>query len=180
MTARFTSSNKFRGQVTGDFSIVCKLTGSFTAPDGRYLIDIMTTNQILTRAMYWIGVDLDGTLAVEDEWHGIEHIGVPIPRMVERVKALIAEGHDVRIFTARASRLQSDEEREIAIRCVEDWCETHLGKRLSVTNEKDQFLKYVFDDRSIAVECNTGNILSTWTIKPLPNEERECITKHGF
>jgi len=120
--------------------------------------------------MYWIGVDLDGTLAVEDEWRGIEHIGAPIPRMVERVKALIAEGHDVRIFTARASRMQTDEERAIAIRSVEDWCEAHLGKRLPVTNEKDHYLRHFYDDRAIAVECNTGNILSAGTIKPLPIE----------
>ena len=120
--------------------------------------------------MYWIGVDLDGTLAVEDEWRGIEHIGEPIPRMVERVKALIAEGHDVRIFTARASRLQSDEERTLAIRCVEAWCETHLGKRLPVTNEKDHRLKFFYDDRAITVEFNTGNILSATTIKSLPCE----------
>lgn len=119
---------------------------------------------------YWIGVDLDGTLAFEDDWRGIEHIGEPIPRMVERVKALIADGHDVRIFTARASRLQTDEERTTAIRCVEDWCEKHLGKRLPVTNEKDHFLKYFFDDRAIAVECNTGCELSNGTIKPLPIE----------
>jgi len=120
--------------------------------------------------MYWIGVDLDGTLAFEDDWRGIEHIGDPIPRMVARVKALIADGEDVRIFTARASRLQTDEERAIAIRCVENWCETHLGKRLPVTNEKDRFLKYFFDDRAIAVESNTGNELSSGTIKPLPCE----------
>jgi len=120
--------------------------------------------------MYWIGVDLDGTLAVEDEWHGIGHIGAPIPRMVERVKTLIADGHDVRIFTARASWLQGDEEREIAVRCVEDWCEQHLGKRLPVTNEKDHYLKWYYDDRAIAVECNTGNILSAGTIRQLPIE----------
>jgi hypothetical protein len=120
--------------------------------------------------MYWIGVDLDGTLAIEDTWCGIEHIGAPIPRMVERVKALLAEGHDVRIFTARASHKQTEAERATAIRCVEDWCETHLGKRLPVTNEKDHFLKYFFDDRAIAVECNTGRQLSTTTIKPLPKE----------
>ena len=120
--------------------------------------------------MYWIGVDLDGTLAYEDDWHGVEHIGEPIPRMVERVRQLIADGEDVRIFTARASRLQSETERATAIRCVEDWCETHLGKRLPVTNEKDHYLKYFFDDRAIAVECNTGHILSAGIIKPLPIE----------
>ena len=123
--------------------------------------------------MYWIGVDLDGTLAYEGEWQGIEHIGAPIPRMVERVKSLIAEGHDVRIFTARASWLQGDEERAIAVRCVEDWCEKHLGKRLPVTNEKDHFLKYFYDDRAIAVECNTGHVLSNGIIQPLPIEMEE-------
>lgn len=30
----------------------------------------------------WLGVDLDGTLAVYDKWRGIEHIGAPIPAMV--------------------------------------------------------------------------------------------------
>ena len=122
---------------------------------------------------YWIGVDLDGTLACEDEWRGIEHIGEPIPRMVERVKALIAEGHNVRIFTARASRLQSEEERSIAIHYVEEWCKKHLGQRLPVTNEKDHNLKYFFDDRAIAVECNTGIELSAGKIKPLRIEEEK-------
>ena len=120
--------------------------------------------------MYWIGVDLDGTLAFEGDWQGIEHIGTPIPRMVARVKQLIANGEDVRIFTARASRLQSDMELEVAIRHVENWCEQHLGKRLPVTNEKDHFLKYFYDDRAIAVECNTGHVLSNGIIKPLPIE----------
>jgi len=123
--------------------------------------------------MYWIGVDLDGTLAHEDDWHGIEHIGEPILCMVERVRQLIADGEDVRIFTARASRLQSETERVTAIRCVGDWCETHLGKRLPVTNEKDHYLKYFFDDRAIAVECNTGRTFSAGTIKPLPIELEE-------
>jgi len=34
----------------------------------------------------WIGVDLDGTLAKYGEWRGVEHIGEPIPPMVDRVK----------------------------------------------------------------------------------------------
>jgi len=51
----------------------------------------------------WIGVDLDGTLAYYDEWRGLYHIGEPIPAMVDRVKRWLAEGRDVRIFTARVS-----------------------------------------------------------------------------
>ncbi len=120
--------------------------------------------------MHWIGVDLDGTLAYESEWRGIEYIGEPIPRMLKRVRQLIADGEDVRIFTARASRLQTEEERAVAIHCVEDWCETHLGKRLPVTNEKDQYLKYFFDDRAIAVACNLGIEVAAGQIKLLPSE----------
>ena len=55
----------------------------------------------------WIGIDLDGTLAEYDGWKGVEHIGKPIPSMVERVKAWIIEGKDVRIFTARVCMSQS-------------------------------------------------------------------------
>ena len=67
--------------------------------------------------MGWIGVDLDGTLAL---WgtkdphttfihYDVTRIGAPIPAMVDRVKALIAAGEDVRIFTARVGPA-SDEE----------------------------------------------------------------------
>lgn len=51
----------------------------------------------------WIGVDLDGTLAHYDGWKGADHIGAPVPAMVERVKAWLANGREVRIFTARIS-----------------------------------------------------------------------------
>ncbi len=51
----------------------------------------------------WLAVDLDGTLAEYDKFRGHDHIGAPIPAMVERVKALIASGFEVRIFTARVA-----------------------------------------------------------------------------
>jgi len=35
----------------------------------------------------WIGVDLDGTLAHYDGWKGPTHIGAPIHKMVQRVRA---------------------------------------------------------------------------------------------
>lgn len=46
-------------------------------------------------------MDLDGTLAEYHGWNG--GIGKPIPGMVRRVKAWLAEGLEVRIFTARVS-----------------------------------------------------------------------------
>ena len=49
----------------------------------------------------WIGVDLDGTVALYDKWVHHTHIGNPIEAMVKRIKNWRAQGHEVRIFTAR-------------------------------------------------------------------------------
>ena len=51
----------------------------------------------------WTGFDLDGTLAVYDEWEGIDHIGSPIKPMVDLIKKLHEQGERVKILTARVS-----------------------------------------------------------------------------
>ena len=87
----------------------------------------------------WIGVDLDGTLAYYDHWRGPHHIGDPIPAMLNRVKSWLAEGKDVRIFTARVeggtvalSMGLPDGEtgREVheVARHIQLWCQKHIGK----------------------------------------------------
>ena len=77
----------------------------------------------------WIGVDLDGTLAHYDEWRGVEHIGAPIPRMVERVKDWLQLGIEVRIVTARVSPAMrgADLDHVIALGHIQNWCRKHLG-----------------------------------------------------
>jgi len=67
----------------------------------------------------WIGVDLDGTLAVAEAWQGFEHIGKPVPTMVKRVKIWIEMGYRVKIVTARA------EQPDLAIPPILDWLEEH-------------------------------------------------------
>jgi hypothetical protein len=101
----------------------------------------------------WIGVDLDGTLA---EYHGrisIDHIGAPVPAMVERVKAWLEEGIEVRIFTARVSHPSRRREAACAIG---DWCEKHGLPRLRTTNAKDFDMIELWDDRAVRVETNSG------------------------
>lgn len=98
----------------------------------------------------WIGVDLDGTLAYHDKWGGIEQIGKPIPKMLERVKKWISKGKTVKIFTARAA------EGPEAIKYVEDWLEENGIGGLEVTNKKDFKLMELWDDRVIQVKKNTG------------------------
>lgn len=105
----------------------------------------------------WVGVDLDGTLAHYDKWVSEDHIGEPIPAMVARVKAWLAEGIEVRIMTARASpvtKVGRDVER--SVRLIGDWCEQHLGQRLAVTCAKDYAMIELWDDRCVQVVPNTG------------------------
>jgi hypothetical protein len=101
----------------------------------------------------WIGVDLAGTLALYDGWKGIAHIGRPIPAMVARVRLWLAEGEDVRIFTARVSHRGDTAE---ARRHIQDWCERHFNRRLRVTCRKDYNTREIWDDRAVQVVKNTG------------------------
>jgi len=98
----------------------------------------------------WIGVDLDGTLAEYNDWIGIEHIGKPVPLMVERVKEWILEGKKVKIFTARVT--QGPE----AIRYIHKWLAAQGLPELEVTNVKDFGMVELWDDRCFGVVTNMG------------------------
>lgn len=114
----------------------------------------------------WIAVDLDGTLA---EYHGCPKdgsIGAPVPEMVERVNGWLAEGLEVRIFTARVwpiGTLHSvcetgdrvvDAYKQYA--CIEAWCRCVFGVALPITCVKDYGMIQLWDDRVVQVKINTG------------------------
>lgn len=103
----------------------------------------------------WVGVDLDGTLAVYDGWKGIQHIGEPIPAVVEYVQSLIESGIEVRVFTARC------QEGTLAIDVIKVWCLRNIGYDLPVTDKKDFGMVFFIDDRAVAVEKNTGKFLNS-------------------
>jgi hypothetical protein len=108
----------------------------------------------------WIGVDLDGTLAHYDGWKGAQHIGEPVPAMVERVRYWIAGGQEVRIFTARLGGwVEGSMDWANMYRVIEAWCLKHLGRTLPVTATKDMAMLELWDDRAVCVERNTGRIL---------------------
>lgn len=98
----------------------------------------------------WIGVDLDGTLAHYSGFIGPSDIGPPIKPMVKRVKQWLAEGVDVRVFTARVAAGQE------FIPPIEQWCEEHIGQKLPVTNVKDFSMLELWDDRAVRVRFNQG------------------------
>ncbi len=101
----------------------------------------------------WIGVDLDGTLAVYNGWEGPEHIGPPVYKMLDRVKKWRAEGYEVRIFTARVSK---EDEAVEARKRIEEWCLLYLGEILPITHMKDYQMMELWDDRCVQVIPNTG------------------------
>lgn len=126
----------------------------------------------------WIGVDLDGTLAQYDGWKGVDHIGLPVPKMLDRVKAWLAEGADVRIFTARTCRedeadmiwavceasgtepdpdeLHILQEAARVRKVIGLWCKQHVGQVLPITHKKNFSMMQLWDDRAIQVVENTG------------------------
>lgn len=113
----------------------------------------------------WIGVDLDGTLAEYDGWKGENHIGEPVPAMAFRVRKWLADGRDVRIFTARVSGdaqwigpvgIPEPMTKSEARKEIEAWCLKHFGVVLPVTCQKDYAMVELWDDRAVQVVPNTG------------------------
>ncbi len=107
----------------------------------------------------WIGVDLDGTLAQYDTWRGVGHIGEPVPAMLARVKQWLAEGQEVKIFTARVSPVAvhlNGGSLADSLKPIMDWCKLHLGEIIAVTHEKDMAMTQLWDDRAVQVQPNTG------------------------
>lgn len=103
----------------------------------------------------WIGVDLDGTLAVYEGWQGPTHIGAPVPLMLARVKEWLDDGREVRIFTARVATTDASERAATRL-AIQQWCATHVGHVLTVTCEKDYGMTELWDDRAVQVIQNTG------------------------
>lgn len=127
----------------------------------------------------WIAVDLDGTLAGYDKWRGPGHIGEPVPAMVERVKKWLAEGKEVRIFTARVyvppqftpgywERVCEAQEAREAIRA---YCLQHIGQELPITNVKDYAMVEQYDDRAKQVIPNTGILVEDLALMGLAGIE---------
>lgn len=106
-------------------------------------------------SQFWIGVDLDGTLALYDYWRGPSHIGEPIGPMVDRVKQWLKDGQQVRIVTARVSP-EKGVEATSAIVAINAWTLKHLGQVLPITNCKDTNMTELWDDRARQVYPNTG------------------------
>src|ERR1700722_14845096 len=164
-TSIFTQ-NDAQGEVDADTvssnQITCcgELLKPFWLDDGRFISVCSSCGQKFTdntQVRYggspWIGVDLDGTLARDLGSRRGDEIGSPIKPMLLRVKQWIAEGHTVKIFTARASS-----PRQVA--AIKKWLAKHGLPDLEVTNVKDLKMIELWDDRCVQVATNSGEPIS--------------------
>jgi hypothetical protein len=100
--------------------------------------------------MGWIGVDFDGTLAMDAD-------SSPIPAMVERVKRWRSLGIPVHIVTARVSPRTADNwDIEAQRKHVQEWCLKYIGEALPVRCDKDYSMYQLWDDRAVQVIKDTG------------------------
>lgn len=110
-----------------------------------------------------IAVDFDGTLATYDGWKGTEHLGDPVSDMIAKVKAELAAGSEVFIFTARVH--PSDDSFQEALDAthsyllIAQWCVKHIGQLLPITHEKSRRWQEMWDDKGKQVLLNTGVFL---------------------
>lgn len=115
------------------------------------------------RRIGWIGVDLDGTLALTCS--NTREIGAPVAPMLSRVHGWLDQGIEVRIVTARVGASgvtlrdgtvddQCNAERQRAL--VGAWCVEHVGQSLPITASKDIRMLELWDDRAVQVEKDKG------------------------
>jgi len=126
--------------------------------DDRAIQVETNTGELLTPKQYitldisgWIGVELDGTLAHHTPEQSRERIGDAVSKMRMRVQQWLMAGIDVRLFTARAN---SPEQLPL----IEAWLREHKLDKMKITCEKDFAMSQFWDDRSIHVVHNTGEI----------------------
>lgn len=112
----------------------------------------------------WIGVDLDGTLAMELPTFNPLTIGAPIPAMVEKVKKAIVDGKTVKVFTARLADAELHDKIQ---KLIYLWTKKHIGVALDSTNEKDPGLEAIWDDKARSVEKNEGEFKTASKIPTL-------------
>ena len=102
--------------------------------------------------------DFDSTLSFYEEPFSTT-LGPPVPEMVRKVKAAIAEGVQVVIFSARVYP-GADYERLAqstnAMLNIAEWCQKHIGQVLPITFVKMPIFTKLYDDRAIEILPNTG------------------------
>lgn len=102
----------------------------------------------------YVAYDLDGTLARSGPGGPKAPIGKPVPAEIERLKKDLADGKDVRIFTARVA---NDPDGK-ATRAIQAWSQKYIGEALPITDVKEPGMTKLEDDKAVHVGKNTGKV----------------------
>lgn len=105
-------------------------------------------------------VDFNGTLVhherggkvVDDD--GTVHIGEPIPRMVEKVKKLLAQGMTVKIMCGTVGEGGPKGEKMAA--AIREWTREHLGEECEPTGTVTTRCLMIWNDKAKEVVRNAG------------------------
>jgi len=127
-----------------------------------------------------IAVDFDGTISTYNGQEGVDYepgkVGNPIPLMIERVKAWLAEGTEVVIFTARVHPSNPREEVESASKALKEFSLKFFGVELEVTHEKHPKFTEMWDDKAVRVIRETGVISDGSDVNdPLVKKDSDSI-----
>lgn len=136
--------------------------------------------RLAQRGKGYIGVDFDGTIAVYHGWSGWNVFGDPIMPMIERIKCWLAEGHEVRIVTARVGlpifdgvsdpipshykrhscRVTGDRFSDAdMVKAIQEYLVKHGLPALAVQCHKGAAMIELWDDIAVQVVPNTGQTL---------------------
>lgn len=106
----------------------------------------------------YVAFDLDGTLAVHKSGDSTDHVGEPIPAMVELARQYLRAGVHVRVITARCAPVYSDAGEQAAM--VSAWLAKHvtydMPYDIRVQGYKCGRMEKLYDDRAIGVVRNEG------------------------
>jgi hypothetical protein len=125
-----------------------------------------------------VAVDLDGTLAddtvisMTDYRHDV--IGKPIQLTVDRIKAWLASGRQVVIFTARVHPKHGATGVALAEKAINEWCMNVFGRTFEVTSMKDPMFSEIWDDKAVKVVHNAGTISAQFDVHD-PLDESDQI-----
>jgi hypothetical protein len=125
-----------------------------------------------------VGVDFDGTAVKYLPGSFAEYdpakFGEDIPEMIARMKKWMSQGKEVVIFTARVYP-SHEAEAEIARDAIQGWSLKTFGRVLEVTCMKDPYMIQIWDDKAVAVERDTGRVIT----EGIKNEESDCSDAIG-
>lgn len=103
-------------------------------------------------------VDYDGTMCIQSKGHQPADVLAPIGPVVRLVQKLLQAGHEVIVFTARAS-IKDLNIRDQALGAVRKFCRENYGEELAITCCKNEHFDFLIDDKAVAVSHNEGKML---------------------